>query len=171
MIHFLRRSRIHHAITVSTMVYMNHVTDFWDNAEVNTELDHTRMISTVLGRQIIVTEETIRNVLQFGADGDARMVFPMQLIAGCFQRMGYPGVPPDQYRKAKLRCVWRYLMHIMIVCLSGRKGGLNGIGHQLGSAMIALVLNKPYNLSGYIFQNMVSNIQGCNKYYMFPRFV
>ena len=62
-------------------------------------------------------------------------------------------------------------MHVLIVCLSARKAGLDDIGQTMQYAMVALVLNKPYNFSRYIFSSMANNISSPQKFLMFPRFV
>lgn len=69
-------------------------------------------------------------------------------------------------------------MHVLIDCLLARKGGFDGIGQSLQSAMASLTLNNPYNFSRYIFQAMKTNIlvspipkRNIMKFLLFPRFV
>lgn len=91
-------------------------------------------------------------------NADYRTEFPLFLITGCFQRIGYIGnFNNSQLRKTNMSPTWRFLMHVLIVCLSTRRGGLNGIGQVVQSAMVALVLKKPYNFSRYVFNSMKNN--------------
>lgn len=172
MIQFLRRSRIYTAITATTIIYQDHVRSFWKAAILCSDLYHTRIISRVFDREVVITEQLIREFFHFNDNPDFPVQFSNVFIAGGMTRMGYPGVPTYQYRKANLTRVWRYLMHIMIGCLSSRKAGFDWINHQTASAMMALVYNKPYNFSGYIFRAMVDNVKaGDQRWNMYPRFV
>ena len=87
--------------------------------------------------------------------------------------MGYIGEFNDsQLRKTNLSPIWRFLKHVIIVCLSARKAGLDDIGQTMQSAMVALVLNKPYNFSRYVFSSMANNVSSPqHKFLMFPRFL
>lgn len=69
-------------------------------------------------------------------------------------------------------------MHVLIVCLYARKGGLDGMGQSLQSAMVALTFNQPFNFSAYVFQAIKANalaspILSTNviKFLLFPRFL
>lgn len=86
--------------------------------------------------------------------------------------MGYAADHLSDFRKPFLSRVWRYLAHIVIVCLSPRKGGYDAASHTTVSLMLALVYNKPYNFSGYIFGNLVENVRaGKDKWLLYPRFL
>ena len=63
-------------------------------------------------------------------------------------------------------------MHILIMCISSRRAGFDGMGQHMQSAMVALTLNKPYNFSKYVFDSMKDNIAASAKrFILFPRFV
>ena len=148
MINFLRRSRIFHAITATCPISYVLVEQFWKTAEYRLDLEAPTISATVADREIHVTEELVRQTLRFDDSIQDRTDFPYPLIVGCFQRMGYIGAFNDsQLQKINLSPVWRFLMHVLIVYLSARKAGLDGIGQTMQSAMVALVLNKPYNFS------------------------
>lgn len=172
MLAFLRRSRVFHAITDSTTIYKNIVGPFWRNAAVVTIENVTRIESRVLDTDVVVTEQGIRELLQLVDQPNDPVMFDRQFIHGAMHRMGYPGVPDDQYRKALLTRVWRFLMHVFIVCLGNRKAGTDGMSMRLASGMLALVYNKPYNYSGFIFKGMTDNVSaGIHKWAMYPRFI
>ena len=173
MLHFLRRSRIFYAITATSAISYNNIAQFWSTAEHHCEMEPPTILATVVGHQIRITEASIRTVLHFGDNAEDRTEFPLSLIDGCFHRMGYlRNFNDSQLRKTNLSPVWRFLMHVLIVCLSARKAGLDGIGQSLQSAMVALVLNKPCNFSKYVFSSMIHNAgPSQHKFLMFPRFV
>ncbi|HEY5235279.1 MAG TPA: hypothetical protein VIJ14_03800, partial [Rhabdochlamydiaceae bacterium] len=121
---------------------------------------------------IEITEQIVRDVLRFGDVGEERTEFPMFLIRGCFLRMGYNGdINAAMMKKTHLPSTWRFLMHIIIVCLSNRKAGFDVLSHATQSAMTALVLNKPFNFSGLIFSYMKANIASRIKFLLYPRFI
>ena len=94
--------------------------------------------------------------------------------AGAFGRMGYSGdLTKAQFTKSYLFGQWRYLMHVMIVSLSGRKAGFDVMGSRLQSGMISLVYNKPFSFSQYFFDNMHQQINatGRERFLLYPRFV
>ena len=173
MINFLRRSRIYHAVTATCPISYDLIEQFWTTADYRLDLEVPTIVATVATREIQITEELVRQVLRFGDNVQDRVDFPYPLIVGCFERMGYAGAFNDsQLRKTNLSPNWRFLMHMLIVCLSARKAGLDGIGQTMQSAMVALVLNKPYNFSRYVFSSMANNISSPqHKFLMFPRFV
>ena len=78
--------------------------------------------------------------------GPTEYAFDFRVSA--FQRMGYSGdITRTQLMKSYLYRQWRYLMHIMIVSLSGRRSGFDVMGPRLQSVMAALVYNKPFSFS------------------------
>lgn len=59
-----------------------------------------------------------------------------------------------QVKKGFLTPSWRFLMHTLIMCLGPRKGGYDYMTRPAQAMMVALILNKPYNFSGFIFQGL-----------------
>ncbi|HEY5235956.1 MAG TPA: hypothetical protein VIJ14_07250 [Rhabdochlamydiaceae bacterium] len=172
MIQFLRRSRIYFAITADPPIYSNLIEDFWSSAQFHCETDPPCIRATVEGTVVEITEQIVRDVLRFGDVGEERTEFPMFLIRGCFLRMGYNGdINAAMMKKTHLPSTWRFLMHIIIVCLSNRKAGFDVLSHATQSAMTALVLNKPFNFSGLIFSYMKNNTSSRLKFLLYPRFI
>lgn len=89
VINFLPRSRISHAITAQVEVCWEHLIQFWNNARYET-IDEVPKIITSFNmnsvvRDLRVTEALVREVLQFGENGDERFQFPKTLVIGFFQ--------------------------------------------------------------------------------------
>ena len=100
---FLRRSRIAFAISATPSIYLNHLTPFSNSATFDCEVVPPVIRATVGNQQVLISEDTIRDVLQFGDSPEDRTIFPIMLVRGCFTRMGYAGDFADsQLRKAKL---------------------------------------------------------------------
>jgi hypothetical protein len=65
------------------------------------------------------------------------------------------------------------MAHVIISCISNRKGGLDALCAQQQSMMAGLALNIPYNISKYIFDAFSEQlgIHERYKFYMYPRFI
>lgn len=147
MIQFLRRSRIHYAITADTPIYHPLTDQFWNTAFHATP---PSIRAIVAGHQIVITEDSIRDVLQFGDVAEDRVEFHLFFYQRLFWKNGnYTRWTSPQYGLF-LRTCW-------FVCLSSRKGGFDGIGSSLQSVMVALVLKKQFNFSRYVFLAMKVN--------------
>ena len=176
MITFLRRSRIFTAITMRTTPYQSIIQSFWDNAEVDCDVDPPVIRSKVKGRPAVISEDDIRNLLQFGDQPNQPFMLDDRLVRGCFQRMRYQGdINQKQYIRAKLSVQWKYLLHVLVHCLGSKKGGYDLCQEELMSAAVALTLNIPFNFSGMIFSYMKSNLsrtdKNFKKFWMYPRFI
>ncbi|KAD2392755.1 hypothetical protein E3N88_39732 [Mikania micrantha] len=173
MIEFLRRSRIYYAISNSCHIYRSHIQSFWESARLIT-LDDTYVIeANVLGQAIRVTEADIRRVLQFGGEPAGMTLIPERSIKGCFMRIRYFGVYSEySIKKGKLPLQFKFLSHVLLHCLSMRKGTFDELRDLMRSAMVALILNKPFNFSAMIFKYLSDNItKAKDRFYMYPRFI
>ncbi|KAI7734524.1 hypothetical protein M8C21_030971 [Ambrosia artemisiifolia] len=174
VIEFLRGSRIHHAITVQADAYKDHQRQFWRTANIDSEAVPTTIRATIHNKPFAITVDTIRDILHFPdtTDKDPTM-FDGDLIQGFFRRIKYDGDPGEsQLIKSNLSPQWKYLMHVLIHCLSPRKGGYNACRISIQSAMVALTLNMPFNFSQMIFNHLKENITTRqHKFLMYPRFL
>ena len=88
--------------------------------------------------------------------------------------MGYIGNAGDsQLEKKHLYGQWRYLFHVITMCLGARKSDVGSLSKTWQSAIVALVLNGPFNFSQVIFQLMVRQIE-CKeneRFLLYPRFL
>lgn len=124
-------------------------------------------------REIVITEESVRRFLRFDDEAHDRVEFGYTLLQGCFGRMGYRGnLNMEPFNKKNRLPIWRFLVHVLIVCFSARKGGFDSANQAVQSAIVALVLNKRYNFTRFIFNSMKSNItEGIHRFIMFPRYI
>ncbi|KAF5759518.1 hypothetical protein HanXRQr2_Chr16g0742221 [Helianthus annuus] len=83
----------------------------------------------------------------------------------------------SQINKGDLPLRYKFLFHVLIQCISNRRVGYDMAGNDLVGLMVALVLNKPFSISKYIFSNMKENMTRTgsrstgNKFWMYPRFL
>ncbi|KAC9222872.1 hypothetical protein E3N88_46171 [Mikania micrantha] len=173
MIEFLRRSRVYHAISSSVQIYRSHIQSFWGSARVITVDDVYTIDANVLGQAIRITEADIRRVLHFGGEPEGITLIPESCIKGCFLRIRYFGAYNSiSVKKGKLPLQYKFLAHVLLHCISMRKGTFDELRDFMRSAMVALILNKPFNFSGIIFRYMCDNITKVkDRFYMYPRFV
>ncbi|KAM0053320.1 hypothetical protein Hdeb2414_s0007g00258361 [Helianthus debilis subsp. tardiflorus] len=79
-----------------------------------------------------------------------------------------------QINKATLPLQYKYLLHILIQCLGKRKAGYDTASSSILGMMTALTLNKDFNFSREVFENMKENLEKQTrmtyKFWMYPRF-
>ncbi|MFS7966692.1 hypothetical protein Hanom_Chr09g00776761 [Helianthus anomalus] len=123
-------------------------------------------------KEIIITEQLFRGVLEFPDDENSPAGFPERMVKGCMLRMGYSGpLNKENYWKACFTKPYKFFTHSMIHALSHRKGGYDVMKDYQMCVVTALVLNKKYNFSRIIFHNMKDNITSGSKSWMYPRFM
>ncbi|MFS7997449.1 hypothetical protein Hanom_Chr12g01141941 [Helianthus anomalus] len=96
-------------------------------------------------KTIIITEQLIREVLNFPDDENSPTSFTEIMVMGCMLRMRYSG------------------LH--------RKGGYDVMIDYQMCMLTALVWNKKYNFSRIVSHYMKKNITSCSKTWIYPRFV
>ena len=112
IIDFLQRSNIAFALTVNPTIYKEHIKQFWNTAQVQTELGVRKINATVDGRQINITESTIRTHLHFQDEAGISWL-PNQTLFETFQRMGYEGnLRSTTFQKALVSKQWRFIIHV-----------------------------------------------------------
>ena len=174
IIGFLKRSRIAYAVSTDYQAYESNQQDFWTHAEIDSSQLPTLIRSSVKGNPVIVSAECIRRLWKFNDKSSDPTNLDASLIKGCFMRMKYDGKFREVPMVKSNLCVpYKYLMHVLVHCLGSRKGGYDEIPEILQSAMVALVLNRPYNFSQMLLSHLIENItrKGNEKFLMYPRFL
>ncbi|KAJ0464092.1 hypothetical protein HanHA300_Chr14g0523101 [Helianthus annuus] len=156
---WLRESRINHAITHQTTVYKSLIKAFWDSAEV-VEIDGKEVIrGCVNNLDVVISVEILNTMLQLGDDPDASYFMPIKCQRGCLLRMKCVGdILGNQLNKSWLPLRYKFLLHVLIQCLSNHRNGYDMANNDLVGLMVALVLNKPFNISKYIFAILKENL-------------
>ncbi|GKC05313.1 ribonuclease H-like domain-containing protein [Tanacetum coccineum] len=112
---------------------------FWTTAKVKTVNGEVQIQALVDKKKVIITETRVRSDLQLE---DAEAFFSPQ---------------------------WKFLIHIILQCLSAKTTAWNEFSSTMASAVICLATNKKFNFSKYIFDNMVKNLEGGVKFLMYLR--
>ncbi|MFS7920527.1 hypothetical protein Hanom_Chr03g00225911 [Helianthus anomalus] len=160
---WLREYRINKANTFSTPVYKSLIKEFWNSANL-IEVD---------GNELIQGQVNQVNVDMINAPYS----IPIMCTRGCLPWMKCTlDIFSGQINKAWLPMCYKFLLHVLFQCLSNRRAGYDMAGNDLVGFMVALVLNKPFSISKYIYANMKENLKRTgarttgNKFWMYPRF-
>nr|KAJ0208324.1 hypothetical protein LSAT_V11C500263370 [Lactuca sativa] len=115
-----------------------------NTAAVHKEDDYAISVeATVNARKISVTKKVIHEVLWINDN----FGFPV------FVRLGYEGVFPPTIKKL-LPPYWRFLAHVFVSCISGRRAGADEISLLNTGAIVALATGLDFNFFRYILNEM-----------------
>ncbi|GKB49983.1 hypothetical protein Tco_0900736 [Tanacetum coccineum] len=95
IIDFLKRSSIHHALTVSPVVSTTFVEQFWTSAKSKTINNVRHITAKVAGKSVSISEASIRSDLLFD-DADEIDTLPNQAIFDAIHQMGSKSTSWDQ---------------------------------------------------------------------------
>nr|GEW45594.1 hypothetical protein [Tanacetum cinerariifolium] len=86
--------------------------------------------------------------------------------------MGYEK-PPSKltFYKAFFSTQWKFLIHILIQCLSAKRTAWNKFRCSMASAVICLATSRKFNFFKHTFDNMVRNVDNPSKFLMYLRFL
>ncbi|GJR77671.1 hypothetical protein Tco_0090036 [Tanacetum coccineum] len=171
IIDFLKRSYIHHALTVSPIVSTTFVEQFWTSAKSKTINNVRHITAKVAGKPVSISEASIRSDLLFD-DADGIDTLPNQDIFDAIQQMGYEGdLTVLTFNKALFSPQWRFLFHTINHCLSSKSTSWDQIPTNIATAVICLTSNQKYNFSKLIFDGMLRHLDAKKKFVMYPRFI
>ncbi|MFS7910328.1 hypothetical protein Hanom_Chr02g00105011 [Helianthus anomalus] len=157
---WLREYRINKAITFSTPVYKSLIKEFGNSANV-IEVDGYELIQGQVNQvNVNVSLDILNTVLELQDDPNAPYSVPTMRTHGCLLRMKCTGdIFSSQINEGELPMRYKFLLHVLIQCFSNRRAGYDMAGNDLLGLMVALVLNKPFSISKYIYANMKENMK------------
>ncbi|GJS56781.1 hypothetical protein Tco_0651565 [Tanacetum coccineum] len=171
IIDFLNASSIRYALTVNPTIYTSCIKQFWVTTKVQTDNEEVQIQALVDAKKVIVTKTSVRRALHLK---DAKEIdcLPTATIFAELERMGYENLTQKlTFYKAFFSPQWKFLIHIILQCLSAKTTAWNEFSSTMASTIICLATNQIFNFSKYIFDNMVKNLEGGVKFLMYPRFV
>ncbi|MFS7929007.1 hypothetical protein Hanom_Chr04g00327521 [Helianthus anomalus] len=173
ILEFMERLPIQKALADQHLVFKSHIKYFWEKATYDEANKTINSLVKVKGKdeQIIITEQLVREVMNFPNDENSRMKFPERMVKGCMLRMGYKGdLNKANYLKANFPRLYKFLIHSVLLSLSHRKGGYDVMRDYQMNIVTTLVLNKKYNFSKIVFHYLVENATSKDKTWLCPRF-
>ncbi|GKD05592.1 hypothetical protein Tco_1180566 [Tanacetum coccineum] len=123
------------------------------------------------GKKVLISEETIRADLLFD-DADGVDCFPKQVIWDSLRDIGYEGnLAQLTFSKPLFSPQWKYLIHVLLHCLSPKSTSWEQFGTNIASALVGLATNKKFNFSLMIMNGMLGHISNGTPFLMYPRFI
>ncbi|GJX03971.1 hypothetical protein Tco_0189887 [Tanacetum coccineum] len=122
--------------------------------------DHDSLIirAKVAGKKILISEETIRADLLFD-DANGVDCFPKQVIWDTLRDIGYEGnLAQLTFSKPLFSPQWKYLIHVLLHCLSPKSTSWEQFGTNIASALVGLATNQKFNFSLMIMNGMLGHI-------------
>ncbi|KAJ0733465.1 hypothetical protein HanPI659440_Chr11g0408571 [Helianthus annuus] len=108
---FMNRIRIKKALTDQHKAYRSHIERFWQNAKFIADPPSIQSFVKVGNEdvEVVITEDLIRRVLDFGDRPEDPTGYPARMVKGCFYRMGYTGhVNETNFSKANLSRPYKF---------------------------------------------------------------
>ncbi|KAJ0791514.1 hypothetical protein HanOQP8_Chr01g0006371 [Helianthus annuus] len=136
MIVGLNSCRLAHALRENPIIGEDWIRDFLNNTTTKKEYNVIR--SMIQNKEILITEQTIREVLLFGDAVDDPVEFEKEKIIPVYEKKSYEGSYPRTTKKL-LHPYWRFLAHVYLVCISGNKSRIDTLTFRQISGMVALL--------------------------------
>nr|GEV53199.1 hypothetical protein [Tanacetum cinerariifolium] len=133
--------------------------------------DVVRLQALIDMKKVIITEDTIRHALRLD-DAAGVDCLPNEEIFVELARMGYEKLSTKlTFYKAFFLSQWKFLIHIILQCMSAKRTAWNEFSSSMASAVICLATGRKFIFSKYIFDSMVRNVDSPSKFLMYPRFL
>ncbi|GJR49943.1 hypothetical protein Tco_1400464 [Tanacetum coccineum] len=170
IVDFLNASPIKYALTVNPTIYVSCIEQFWTTGEVNKVNGDAQIHALIDGKRIVVSEATIRRDLHLANEGGVDCL-PTSTIFEEIARMGYE--KPSQkltFYKAFFSPQWKFIIHIILQCLSAKTTAWNEFSSTVASTIICLATNQKFNFLKYILEGMLRNLDAkAVKFLIYPR--
>ncbi|GJR29192.1 hypothetical protein Tco_1105424 [Tanacetum coccineum] len=171
IIDYLAGCSINYSLLVDPDLIGPWLQQFWATASLRVinEVSHIRAM--VAGKRILISEETIRADLLFD-DANGVDCFPKQVIWDSLRDIGYEGnLAQLTFSKPLFSPQWKYLVHVLLHCLSPKSTSWEQFGTNIASALVGLATNQKFNFSLMIMNGMLGHISNGTPFIMYPRFI
>ncbi|GKF04008.1 hypothetical protein Tco_0034676 [Tanacetum coccineum] len=120
---------------------------------------------------MVAGKRTIRADLLFD-DADGVDCFPKQVIWDSLRDIGYEGnLAQLTFSKPLFSPQWKYLVHVLLHCLSPKSTSWEQFGTNIASSLVGLATNQKFNFSLMIMNGMLGHIANGKPFLMYPRFI
>ncbi|KAJ0501030.1 hypothetical protein HanRHA438_Chr11g0496201 [Helianthus annuus] len=142
MIFGLNSCRITCAMKVNPVICRDMIRDFWLSSKVNRSgAEGAGSIDAkIQGKDIVITKAIVREVLKFEDQTHHPTIFGRDKVIKALRKMSYEGEYPTMLKKL-FPPYWRLLVHMLLLCISENKGGLDQLNKIQTSVMVVLVNN------------------------------
>ncbi|GKB04302.1 hypothetical protein Tco_0832445, partial [Tanacetum coccineum] len=171
IIDYLTGCSINYSLLVDPDLIGPWLQQFWATASLRVINDVPHIRAMVAGKKILISEETIRADLLFD-DAHGVDCFPKQVIWDVLRDIGYEGnLAQLTFSKPLFSPQWKYLVHVLLHCLSPKSTSWEQFGTNIASALVGLATNQKFNFSLMIMNGMLGHISNGTPFLMYPRFV
>ncbi|GJU90068.1 hypothetical protein Tco_1302491 [Tanacetum coccineum] len=171
IIDYLTGCSINYSLLVDPDLIGPWLQQFWATASLRVINDVPHIRAMVAGKKILISEETIRADLLFD-DADGVDCFPKQVIWDSLRDIGYEGnLAQLTFSKPLFSPQWKYLVHVLLHCLSPKSTSWEQFGTNIASALVGLATNQKFNFSLMIMNGMLGHISNGTPFLMYPRFI
>ncbi|GJT96277.1 hypothetical protein Tco_1091795 [Tanacetum coccineum] len=171
IIDYLTGCSINYSLLVDPDLIGPWLQQFWTTASLRVINDVPHIRAMVAGKKILISEETIRADLLFD-DANGVDCFPKQVIWDTLRDIGYEGnLAQLTFSKPLFSPQWKYLIHVLLHCLSPKSTSWEQFGTNIASALVGLATNQKFNFSLMIMNGMLGHISNGTPFLMYPRFV
>ncbi|GJT02905.1 reverse transcriptase domain-containing protein [Tanacetum coccineum] len=171
IIDFLTGCSINYSLLVDPDLIGPWLQQFWATATLKVINDVPHIRAKVAGKKILISEATIRADLLFD-DENGVDCFPKQVIWDLLRDIGYEGnLAQLTFSKPLFSPQWKYLVHVLLHCLSPKSTSWEQFGTNIASALVGLATNQKFNFSLMILTGMLGHISNGTPFLMYPRFV
>ncbi|GKD20013.1 hypothetical protein Tco_1221716 [Tanacetum coccineum] len=171
IIDYLTGCSINYSLLVDPDLIGPWLQQFWATASLRVINDVPHIRATVAGKKVLISEETIRADLLFD-DADGVDCFPKQVIWDSLRDIGYEGnLAQLTFSKPLFSPQWKYLVHVLLHCLSPKSTSWEQFGTNIASALVGLATNQKFNFSLMIMNGMLGHISNGTPFLMYPRFI
>ncbi|GJQ99548.1 putative ribonuclease H-like domain-containing protein [Tanacetum coccineum] len=140
---------------------------FWATASLKV-INDVLSFAQVAGKKILISEATIRADLLFD-DENGVDCFPKQVIWDLLRDIGYEGnLAQLTFSKPLFSPQWKYLVHVLLHCLSPKSTSWEQFGTNIASALVGLATNQKFNFSLMILTGMLGHISNGTPFLMYP---
>ncbi|GJQ92031.1 hypothetical protein Tco_0003170 [Tanacetum coccineum] len=169
IVDFLNVNPIRYALTINPTIYALCIKKFWATVKMKTINGEVQLQALVDRKKIIIIEATVRRDIQL-EDAEGIDCLPNADIFEQLILIGYEKLSQKlTFYKAFFSPQWKFLIHIVLQCLSAKTTAWNEFSSTMASAIIYLARNQKFNFSKYIFECMVKNLDNAGKFLMYPR--
>nr|GEU30933.1 hypothetical protein [Tanacetum cinerariifolium] len=171
IVDFLNAQTIQYALMVNPSIYVSCIKQFWASILIKKTNDVVKLQVLIDMKEVVITEDTIRQDLRLD-DADGVECLPNKEIFAELACMRYEKPPPKlTFYKAFFLAQCKFLIHMIVQCMSAKRTTWNKFSSSMVSAVICLATGRKFNFSKYIFDSMVRNVDSPSKFLMYLRFL
>ncbi|GJX60231.1 hypothetical protein Tco_0291621 [Tanacetum coccineum] len=140
IVDFLVAHPIMYALTINPKIYVSPITQFWATTKLKTSNEEWHIHAKVDGRKVILTESSLREVLQLGDEDGIDCLFNPTIFEN-LALMGYEKLFKKlTFYKSSFSQQWKFLIHTILQCLSSKTTAWNEFGIVVASSIICLAI-------------------------------